>query len=77
MNQHWRDVYLGACGDRRTIVHAGETIPLKGARVDVVASNGEIISGSVNKGGQTNPLCATAQNHPKDQAENQLMLRHC
>jgi hypothetical protein len=19
MNQHWRDVYLGACGDRRTL----------------------------------------------------------
>jgi len=74
MNQHWREVYLSACGDRRTVVHAGETIPLKGVRVDAVASNGELIRGSVNKGGQKNPLCATAQNHPKDQAENQLML---
>ena len=53
MNQHWRDVYLSACSDRRTIVHAGETMPLKGARVDVVASNGEIIRGSVNKGART------------------------
>jgi competence protein ComEC len=74
MNQHWRDVYLSACADRRTILHAGETIPLTGVRLDVVASNGDIIRGSINKGGQANPLCATAQNKPKDAAENQLML---
>jgi len=59
MNQHWREVYLSACGDRRTVVYAGETIPLKGVRVDAVASNGELIRGSVNKEGQKNPLCAT------------------
>ena len=72
-NQHWRDVYLGVCGDRRTIVKAGDTIPLKGVQVEVIASNGQLISRPL-KGGGPNPQCATADNHPADVPENQLMV---
>jgi competence protein ComEC len=72
-NQRWRDLYLSVCGDRRTIVKAGDRIPMKGVQVDVVASNGQLISGPL-KGGGPNPLCATAENHPRDVPENQLMV---
>ena len=43
MNQKWFDNYMGACRDKRTSVKAGDTIPLKGVRVEVVASNGGIV----------------------------------
>jgi len=72
-NQQWRDAYLGVCADRRTILNAGDKIPLKGLRVDVVASNGHLITRPMN-GGKANPLCATAENHPPDVPENQLMV---
>ena len=35
-----RDAYLGACGNKRTIVKAGDKIPLKGLQVDIIASTG-------------------------------------
>ena len=74
-NQQWRDAYLSVCGGaRRTILHAGNKVPLKGVQVDVVASNGELIAKPVNGGGAANPLCATAENKPKDVPENQLMV---
>ena len=75
-NQKWRDGYLSVCGSRRTIVKAGERIPLKGLQVDIVASDGQLIAQPVfaNGGGQPNPLCATAENKPKDVPENQLMV---
>ncbi len=73
-NQHWRDSYLSACGDKRTILHLGDKIPLKGVQLDLVAVNGEIIAKPLHGGGQPNPLCATAENKPKDIPENQLMI---
>jgi competence protein ComEC len=72
-NQKWRDGYLSVCGGRRTIVKSGDKIPLKGLQVDVVASDGQLIAQPLN-GGQPNPLCATAENRPKDVPENQLMV---
>jgi competence protein ComEC len=75
-NQKWRDGYLSVCGNKRTIVKPGDTIPLKGLQVDIVASDGRLIAQPVfaNGGGQPNPLCATAENKPKDVPENQLMV---
>ena len=75
-NQKWRDGYLSVCGNKRTIVKAGDKIPLKGLQVDIVASDGRLIAQPVfsNGGGQPNPLCATAENKPKDVPENQLMV---
>ena len=72
-NQRWRDAYLSVCGANRTILHAGDRIPLKGLQVDVVASNGQLLNQPI-KGGGPNPLCATAENKPPDVPENQLMV---
>jgi beta-lactamase superfamily II metal-dependent hydrolase len=73
-NQQWRDAYLKVCGDRRTILHPGDKVPLKGVQIDVVASNGQLLAKPLSGGGGANPLCATAQNKPKDVPENQLMV---
>ena len=72
-NQRWRDAYLSVCGTRRTILKPGDRIPLKDVRVDVVASNGQLIAKPM-AGGGPNPLCATAENKPADVPENQLMV---
>ncbi len=73
-NQKWRDNYLSVCGSKRTILEAGDRIPIKGLQVDIVASDGRLIAQPLNGGGQPNPLCATAENKPKDVPENQLMV---
>ena len=72
-NQRWRDAYLSVCTARRTILNAGDKIPLKGLQVDVVASNGGLLAKPI-KGGGPNPLCATSDNKPPDVPENQLMV---
>ncbi len=72
-NQRWRDAYLSVCASRRTILKVGDRIPLKGVQVDVVASNGNLLPKPINGGG-SNPLCATAENKPKDVPENHLMV---
>jgi len=73
-NQQWRDAYLKVCGDRRTILHPGDKVPLKGVQIDVVASNGQLLARPLAGGGGPNALCATAENKPKDVPENQLMV---
>jgi competence protein ComEC len=72
-NQRWRDAYLGVCADRRTILHVGDKIPLKGVQIDVIVSNGRLVAKPIH-GGRPNPLCATAENRPPDVPENQLMV---
>ena len=73
-NQKWRDNYLSVCGSKRTILKAGDRIPIRGLQVDIVASDGRLIAQPLNGGGEPNPLCATAENKPKDVPENQLMV---
>jgi len=73
MNQQWRDAYMGACAGKRTILRAGDTIPLQDVQVDIVASNGHFITRPL-AGGKVNPLCATAETHAPDVPENQLMV---
>jgi beta-lactamase superfamily II metal-dependent hydrolase len=73
-NQRWYDGYQSVCRDKRTILHAGDTIPIKDLKVDIVASNGQLVPKPMAGGGAANPLCATAQNKPKDVPENQLMV---
>jgi competence protein ComEC len=72
-NQKWRDAYMSVCATRRTILNAGDRIPLKGLQVDVVASNGRLLARPINRGRQ-NPLCAAAENKPKEGPENQFMI---
>ena len=73
-NQKWRDLYMAACASKRTIVKAGDTIPLKGVQVDVVASNGQLLAKPINGGGATNPLCPSAESKPAEGPENQYMV---
>jgi beta-lactamase superfamily II metal-dependent hydrolase len=72
-NQRWRDAYLSACADKRTIVKVGDSIPLKGVRVDVVASNGRLIDKPL-AGSGPNSFCASAENRPAEGPENQFMV---
>jgi len=72
-NQRWRDGYLSVCASKRTILKVGDRIPLKGVQVDVVASDGQLLPKPINGGGP-NPLCATAENKPRDVPENYKML---
>jgi beta-lactamase superfamily II metal-dependent hydrolase len=72
-NQKWRDIYLSACGSKRTIVKVGDTIPLRGVKVDVVASNGQLVAKPI-AGGEPNPLCASAENKAAEGPENQFMV---
>ncbi|HVY64114.1 MAG TPA: MBL fold metallo-hydrolase [Gammaproteobacteria bacterium] len=72
-NQKWRDAYLSVCKDRRTILKPGDRIPLAGVAVDVVASDGKLITKPL-PGGGPNAECANVENHPKDVPENQLMV---
>lgn len=69
-NQKWLDAYLSVCASKRTIVKAGEKIPLKGLQIDVVASDGGLVASPIN-GGRPNPLCAAAERKPQDTPENQ------
>jgi beta-lactamase superfamily II metal-dependent hydrolase len=51
-------------------VHPGDTIPIKGIRVDVVAGAGDAIASSLSGAGQPNPLCASYEDLPVDPGEN-------
>ncbi len=70
-NQRWLDAYLRVCGDKRTVVAAGERIPFGAVEIDVVASDGRLITAPVNDGGGNNALCATAEQKPQASPENQ------
>jgi hypothetical protein len=72
-NRRWRDAYLSVCQDKRTILKAGDKIPLAGVDVVIVASDGKLIA-EPRPGGGRNPLCSTFENHAPDVPENQLMV---
>ncbi|MGC8758462.1 MAG: ComEC/Rec2 family competence protein [Bryobacteraceae bacterium] len=59
-----------ATGARRLTVKPGDVLPLKGARVEIVAARGERIAGALRGGGQPNPLCAQAERRQDDPTEN-------
>ena len=62
--------YLEIAAGKRTIVKAGDTIPLRGIRVDVVASAGRVIDKAINGGGAPNPYCRDAERKEPNQTEN-------
>src|SRR5204863_9888874 len=45
------EAYKTIAAGKRTIVNAGDTIPLAGVRVDIVASHGEVIKKPINGDG--------------------------
>jgi competence protein ComEC len=62
--------YLAIAAGKRTIVNAGDTIPLAGLRVDVVASHGAVLSRAINGGGAANPFCKEAEVKAPNTTEN-------
>ena len=61
----WND-YKAVADGNRTILKAGDTIPLKGVHIDVVSAAGEAITKPINGGGP-NPFCTGAQQKKPDQ----------
>jgi competence protein ComEC len=72
-NQQWLDSFVTASKGRRTVVNAGDTIPIEGLEALVVASDGKLLDHPV-KGGGPNPLCATAEEKAAAGPENQRMV---
>ncbi len=63
--------YAKALADaQHKVVKAGDTIPVKGLDIRVVAANGEHISNPLPGGGQSNTACATAIRKETDPSEN-------
>jgi beta-lactamase superfamily II metal-dependent hydrolase len=52
---------------KRRIVKAGDTIPLKGAHIDVIMSAGEAITKPLKGAGAPNPACADFKAHGAEQ----------
>lgn len=56
------------------ILKPGDTIPVKGLHVEVVAANGKSIDKPLSGAGQPNPLCPTFEPMPPDPGENARSL---
>lgn len=57
---------------KRITVKPGDKLPVKGLDITVVAADGVLMQGNLPGGGQTNPLCAAAEQKQKDPTENAL-----
>ena len=55
-------------------LHPGDTIPVKGLQVDVVAGAGDTLKAPLRGAGQANPLCASFEPIPRDPGENARSL---
>jgi len=61
--------YLATVGERRRIVTPGETLPLRGAELIIVAAHSRFLAEPL-AGGGANPLCESFEPHPEDEGEN-------
>jgi competence protein ComEC len=73
-NQQWLDNFNTAAAAKRTIVKAGDEIPLKGVRTEVVIADAKPIDKPVKGAGAANPLCADAEQQAPIGPENQRMV---
>jgi competence protein ComEC len=55
---------------KRVVIKPGDTIPVKGLRIDVVAANGVQLSKPLAGGGQPNPTCTSYKPIEPDPGEN-------
>jgi competence protein ComEC len=63
--------YLQAIGKtRRIVVKPGDTIPIPGINVEIVAAAGKAITSPLPGAGQPNPYCASEPVAPADPSEN-------
>ena len=73
VDQQRLDGYKAVAGAKRTIVNAGDTIPLGGVQMRVVVSEGPVIAKPINGGGP-NSLCTNAVQMGPAGPENQRMV---
>ena len=59
--------YVALSEGKRTILKAGDRIPLKGVQIDVIASGREFITKPLKGAGAKNPSCADFKEHPPEQ----------
>ncbi len=63
----YRDLYRQA---QRTVARPGDTVPLAGLDVTVLASGGQVMQEPLAGGGAPNPYCADFERQPEDLGEN-------
>ena len=63
----YRELYSAA---RHTVAQPGDTIPLAGVEVTVMASGGQVIQNPLPGAGGSNPHCASFERGPEDRGEN-------
>lgn len=73
VNQQWLDSFRAAAAGKRTMLKAGDAIPLKGVQALVIASDGNLLARTL-PGGGPNALCAEAAHMPPAGPENQNMV---
>jgi len=67
--------YVELSAGKRTILKAGDRIPLKGVEVVTVISNGEPITKALKGGGAKNPGCAAFEAHgPERDPDNDMSV---
>ncbi len=74
-NEAVRDFYEGAYRElygvaRRTVVTPGDSVPLAGVQVQVMASAGEVVDEPLPGAGEPNPYCADFERAPEDLGDN-------
>jgi competence protein ComEC len=67
--QRWEAYKTASAGHRTSLAVNGE-LKLKGVKIDIVSSNGDVLS----KGGDANPYCASAVKKDPDPTENARSL---
>ena len=63
----YRDLYSAA---RHTVAQPGDTVPLAGLQVTVIASGGQVIRAPLPGGGGSNAYCADFEPQAEDRGEN-------
>ncbi|HJN46795.1 MAG: MBL fold metallo-hydrolase [Acidobacteria bacterium] len=63
----YRDLFTAA---RHTVARPGDTVPLAGVDVTVMASGGQVIQTPLSGGGGSNPYCADFEPQAEDRGEN-------
>jgi beta-lactamase superfamily II metal-dependent hydrolase len=71
--ERWNAYKAAAATGKRVSVNPGDRIPLRGVKLDVVSSNGDVLAKAINGGGP-NQLCQGARQKDPDKTENSRCL---
>jgi beta-lactamase superfamily II metal-dependent hydrolase len=65
---------LGGGKFKHMVAKPGDTLPIRGMKVTVISSDGDLITAPLPEAGQENPTCKNAEQYPADQTENARSL---